>query len=207
MPTETWKIDKIPADMELSTFRINLKILEPKLQKTLKDLHPSTRQILCLIMNLMGDNDNEAPAILLYPNKIQQKGDDMIEFYHPLLKNGIGIYSNVKGDLYFSVLDNSSQTGSKNGEKPKVNSTKKTLDDAIITKQTLADFLRIIKCRDISADGPNEREPFVVMTKPNSLPIATSSEGNILGIVFKPIANRNTRSVHGKVQLLVGRKV
>lgn len=198
----------MPGNIEVAPFFSYPKMVDIDLQKQAGELHQSTVQVLQLILSLIGNNNCQTPAILTYPHRERGKSKektsgDMIELYDKTLKHGIGIYGDAKGNFTFSILDNSGQTDSVHGEKPKVASTGKKLGDAIIAKQSFSEFLKAINSFGASLDGPHDREPYIVMTKPHSPSIGRSSEGDILGLIFKPTAGHGTRSVHGKVQFLV----
>ncbi len=204
-------ISKMPGNFELAPVFVNNRSVDIVSRKQMEKFHPATVQFIQLILSLIGENNCQTPVVLTYPHskrrKKQKAPSDMVELSIPTSKHNIVIYGNEKGNFFFSIIDNSSQNNKARNRKTKVQSTKEKLSDAEITKQVFTETFKTIGCHNVSVDGPTDNEPFVVTTRSHSPSIAKSVEGDVLGLVFKQIADPDTRIVHGKVQFLVRERV
>lgn len=204
-------INRMPGNFDLAPVFVNNRSVDITSRKQMEKFHPATAQFLQLFLSLIGENNCQTPVVLTYPHskrrKKQKAPSDMVELSIPTSKHNIVIYGNESGNFYFSIIDNSNKANGTHDKKIKVSSTKEKLSDAMITKQVFKDTFEAIGCHSVSVDGPSDNEPFVVMTRFRSPSIAQSVEGDVLGLVFKQIADPDTRIVHGKVQFLVRKKM
>lgn len=184
----------------------------------LREFYPQTRRSLQLIANIFSNASYQGFVISISSHNERGKRGrraslDAFELFEPGSKNGIAIYGDPEGNLSFSIIDNSSTEETlQKKEKPKVESTKDKLQDAVIIRDTFESLTKKIGCRNVEINGPSEAEGnpeyYVVLERGKGEAIATYEGGDILGFVFIPEVKKNgtIKTVHGSVRLLVREK-